>query len=73
MKLDRIKPGDTVTCRVRGRTFEAQVIARTFDGLRIEPPKNCTHYHVSARQVVGHRHNRYDPARTQVRHAGQDS
>jgi hypothetical protein len=68
MNLDRIKPGDTVTVNVRGWAFEAIAVERTDDGrLRIEPPPRCTYYKVTARQVVGHRDNRYNPEHSQVR------
>lgn len=73
MDLTRVRPGDTVTCRVRGWTFEATAIARTDDGrLRIAPPPFCTYHTVRSRQVIACRSNRYNPADSQRRRSDYD-
>lgn len=64
MNLSRVKPGDRVECNVRGRHFTATVVARSTEGLEVEPPKGVTYRHVTARQVV--KVLRWDPRRTQV-------
>jgi hypothetical protein len=51
MNLEPCKPGRRVQCNVRGRIFEAEVLERTAEGLRIAPPRGISYHHVSARQV----------------------
>ncbi len=58
MDLWTIAPGDTVHCRVNGRVFTAQAVAREGGMLTIAPPDGETAYRVSARDVIGH-----EPAR----------
>jgi hypothetical protein len=59
MDLWTIAPGDTVHCRVNGRVFTAQAVAREGGMLTIAPPDGVTAYRVTAREVIGH-----EPART---------
>ena len=54
MDLWLIAPGDTVHCRVNGRVFTAQAVAREAGMLTIAPPDGVTAYRVSARDVIGH-------------------
>lgn len=62
----KIKRGTRVDCNVRGRKFTATAVERTPEGLRIQPPKGYTYYHVTPRQVT--KLHKWDPAITQVTH-----
>lgn len=60
MNLARLRPGDTVTCDVRGRRFDARVVELRADGVLVDPPPGVTYYNLTARQVVK-RHPRLTP------------
>ncbi len=57
MSLQGVRPGDTVTCCVKGRQFVATVRLVGEGWVRVDPPAGITYYHVKARQVVK-RHRR---------------
>lgn len=66
MRLPKtVRPGTLVDCIVRGRAFQATVLERTPEGLRIQPPYNCSHHYIDAIDVK--KIHRWDPNMTQIR------
>lgn len=54
--LSRVRPGDTVTCNVRGRIFAARVRDVDIEAGKVvlDPPPGVGYYVVTWRQVTTH-------------------